>query len=157
MDKDRAIITQVAAKIAADLTNKEADTTTKLGEFATLFSSVKDVIFEVVYGSSTDTVLAPVVRIQPGSTELSDTQIEASFNATSSEVANPLPATDGVLRVVGDQHGVLPSWLFTACKRDGVTKVYDNRPGLKDNAKRPWFKAVDQENKAYWPPKVKSF
>ena len=45
MDKDRAIITQVAAKIAADLVSKEGTTDAKVGEFATLFSSVKEIIF----------------------------------------------------------------------------------------------------------------
>ena len=40
MDRDRSIIAQVAAKIASDLTNKEADTDTKLGEFTTLFTGV---------------------------------------------------------------------------------------------------------------------
>ena len=42
MDTDKKIAMQVAAKIAADLVNKEADTDTKLGEFTVLFTSVKD-------------------------------------------------------------------------------------------------------------------
>ena len=53
---------------------------------------------------------------------------------------------------MGKQHGDIPEWLITACRRDGVSKVYDNRDGLAVNAKRPWFKSVVGE-KAYWAPK----
>lgn len=38
MDTDKKIIMQVAAKIAADMVSKDADTDTKLGEFALLFT-----------------------------------------------------------------------------------------------------------------------
>ena len=51
MDTDKKIITQVAAKIASDLVNKEADTDSKLGEFTTLFTSIKDIMFEVIDGA----------------------------------------------------------------------------------------------------------
>jgi hypothetical protein len=52
MDKDRAIITQVCAKIAADLTTKELDVEQRLGEFATLFSSITEIMMEEIYGTS---------------------------------------------------------------------------------------------------------
>jgi hypothetical protein len=68
---------------------------------------------------------------------------EVTVSATSS--------TSGV-QIAGKQHGPIPDWLIKACKRDGVTKVYDNRDGLEANPKRPHFKAVDAE-KAYWPPR----
>jgi hypothetical protein len=55
MDKDRAIITQVAAKIAADLVSKEGSTDAKVGEFAVLFSSVKEIIFEAIDAMSAQT------------------------------------------------------------------------------------------------------
>lgn len=138
MDKDRAIITQVAAKIAADLTNKEADTDAKLGEFTTLFTSVKDIIFEMIEGSSQD---APIIEM-----------VKTAFPGTT-EVPSTGGTTTGVT-VAGKQHGDLPDWLIKACKRDGVTKVWDNRDGLAINPKRPWFKAVEGE-KAYWAPKTK--
>lgn len=138
MDKDRAIITQVAAKIASDLVNKEADTDTKLGEFTTLFTSVKEIMFEIIDGSQ-------------------DAQIyemtKQAFNATAVE-GNSSPSTNSPLQIIGKQHGDLPDWLIKACKRDGVTKVYDNRDGLSVNPKRPWFKAVDAD-KAYWAPKTR--
>ena len=142
MDKDRAIITQVAAKIASDLVNKEADTDTKLGEFTTLFTSVKDIMFEIIDGSQ-------------------DAQIyemaKSTFNATtvSSNSENGSQGREiGSLQIIGKQHGDLPDWLIKACKRDGVTKVYDNRDGLSVNPKRPWFKA-DDADKAYWAPKTR--
>ena len=141
MDKDRAIITQVAAKIAADLVNKEGDTTAKIGEFATLFVSVKDIIFEVIEGSQSQAEIYEMTK--------------KAFNATEVETSSsPSTTTTGPLQIVGKQHGDIPEWLIKACKRDGVTKVYDNRDGLAINAKRPWFKSVEGE-KAYWAPKTR--
>ena len=125
MDKDTAIVTQVAAKIAADLVTREATTEEKLGEFAILFTSIKDIVFDAI-GSS-----APVMETHSTSTSTS-----SGANVT----------------VAGKQHGDLPEWLIKACKRDGVTKVYDNRDGLAINPKRPWFKDTDSD-KAYWAPR----
>jgi len=136
MDKDRAIITQVAAKIAADLVNTEAGTDEKLGEFATLFTSVKDIIFDAIESSPNDAQIYELAK--------------QTFNATT--VAT---TTTGDLQIVGQQHGDIPDWLIKACKRDGITKVYDNRDGLSVNPKRPWFKAVDAD-KAYWAPKTRA-
>jgi len=143
MDKDRAIITQVAAKIAADLVNKEADTEAKLGEFTLLFTGVKDVIFEVIESSQSDAQIFEMTK--------------QTFNATtiSGNSENGSQGREiGSLQIVGKQHGDLPDWLIKACKRDGVTKVYDNRDSLSINPKRPWFRAVEGE-KAYWAPKTR--
>jgi hypothetical protein len=139
MDKDRAIITQVAAKIAADLVNKEANTDAKLGEFTILFTSVKEIIFEVIEGNNNAQIYEMTQR---------------TFNATPVDSGPPSAVVDGVLQIIGQQHGALPDWLIKACKRDGITKVYDNRDGLAVNPKRPWFKAVDAD-KAYWAPKTR--
>lgn len=132
MDKDRTIITQVCAKIAADLVNQTATTEEKIGEFAILFSNVKDMVFETL---EMDKDLAPIIQTQQTSTNGTDT---------------------GTLQIVGKQHGDLPDWLIVACKRDGTTKIYDNRDGLAVNPKRPWFKAVEGD-KAYWAPKTGKF
>lgn len=144
MDKDRAIITQVCAKIAADMTTQTTDVDAKLGEFATLFSSITEIMMESIYGSVTT---AKAVEQNNNVVQM----VKDSFNAE--EVVAP-KATTGSVTVVGKQHGDLPDWLIKACKRDGVSKVYDNRDGLSSNAKRPHFKAVDAE-KAYWPPRGK--
>ena len=143
MDKDRAIITQVAAEIAADLVNREADTDSKLGEFTTLFTSVKDIMFEVIDGTQPQAEIFEMTK--------------KAFNATtiSGNSENGSQGREiGSLQIVGKQHGDLPDWLIKACKRDGVTKVYDNRDGLSENPKRPWFRAVDGE-KAYWAPRTR--
>ena len=135
MDTDKKIITQVAAKIASDLVNKEADTDSKLGEFTTLFTSIKDIMFEVIDGAQPDPEIYEMAK--------------KTFNAT------PVENSSGEsVQIAGKQHGDLPDWLIKACKRDGITKVYDNRDGLAVNPKRPWFKAVDAD-KAYWAPKTR--
>ena len=131
MDKDTAIVTQVAAKIAADLVTREATTEAKLGEFVVLFTSIKEIVCEAI-GSS-----APVMETQSTPTSMP--------TSTSS-------SSGGNVTVAGKQHGDLPEWLIKACKRDGVTKVYDNRDGLAINPKRPWFKDTDSD-KAYWAPR----
>lgn len=60
-----------------------------------------------------------------------------------------------------DQQGPLPAWLVSACKRDGITAVWDNRS--KATGKQPVFKEAvprggtgsgrDGEPKAFWVPK----
>ena len=148
MDKDRAIITQVCAKIASDMTDKTKDVDARISEFAVLFSTVTDILIESIYGESTqatataqnNNVVQMIKESFSGSTEV----------ATSSEQSK----SSGSLKIVGKQHGDIPDWLIKACKRDGVDKVYDNRDGLEANAKRPHFKAVEAE-KAYWPPRAK--
>jgi len=77
--------------------------------------------------------------------------VKEAFNAEEISVPET-SAPSGSVIVKGKQHGPLPEWLIKACKRDGVTTVYDNRDGLAANPKRPSFKAVDAE-KAYWPPR----
>jgi hypothetical protein len=143
MDKDRAIITQVSAKIAADMTNKSTDVDTRMGEFATLFASINEIIMDTIYGGTTNTQAvaqnATVVRMLKEELGAEEVSVPASSSASGVQIA-------------GKQHGPIPDWLIKACKRDGVTKVYDNRDGLDANPKRPHFKAVDAE-KAYWPPR----
>lgn len=144
MDKDRQIITQVAAKIAADMVNKEADTSDKMGEFALIFSQVMEIIFDTIeagVSGNAKPTLAEVRQVFPGATEV-NTQPVTTTSTFSVEI-------------VGKQHGDLPDWLIAACKRDGTSKVYDNRDGLAENPKRPWFKAVET-GKGYWAPRTRS-
>jgi len=150
MDKDRAIITQVSAKIAADLTNKTTDVDARLGEFATLFSSINEIMMDTIYGGSTNSqaVQQNTAVIKMLKEELGAEEIQTPSQNISSSSSN------GTVTVKGTQHGPLPDWLIKACKRDGVTVVYDNRDGLAENPKRPSFRAVDAE-KAYWPPRAK--
>lgn len=127
MDKDRSIITQVAAKIASELTVNGSD----IGKFADNFDAVTELLMNAIYKGA-----------QAPSDEA---VITAAFpQATSQEFS---------VVVKNDQQGPLPAWLISACKRDGITEVYDNRADLATNPKRPWFKAVNDKEKAYWPPK----
>lgn len=132
MDRDRSILIQVAAKIASELTDKSATTIDKTTEFAVLFSDVADILSEKVYGTAT-----------PAQSD-EERFTNAFPNATEMEFS---------VKVRNDQQGPLPKWLVDACKRDGITEVYDNRADLSANPKRPWFKAVNDKEKAYWPPK----
>lgn len=138
MNKDQSIITQVAAKIAADLTPKTESVDANIVAWSTAFDAVRECLFEA-HGDTIAT--APVASAPQDETAL----IQQAF-PTSQPVTN-----DGV-RVKGKQHGPLPEWLFAACKRDGVTEVWDNRDGLAANPKRPWFKATTGD-KAYWAPR----
>lgn len=127
MDKDKSIITQVAAKIASELTTNNAS----VAQFADNFDAVTELLMNAIYG---------------GAGAPSDEAIVATAfpQATSTEFS---------VRIKNDQQGPIPAWLVSACQRDGVTEVYDNRGDLAANPKRPWFKAVNDKEKAYWPPK----
>ena len=151
MDKDRAIITQVCAKIASELTDKTTDVDTRLGEFATLFSSINEIMMDTIYGGTTNSqaVQQNTAVISMLKQELGAEEVQAPAKQFSSS-----SSSTGTVTVKGTQHGPLPDWLIKACKRDGVTVVYDNRDGLAENPKRPSFRAVDAE-KAYWPPRAK--
>jgi hypothetical protein len=145
MDKDRAIITQVSAKIAADLTNRENTVDGVISEFAVLFSSINEIMMDTIYGGSM------TAEQSAQQTNNVVAMVKEAFNAT--EIETPAPFTG--VTIVGQQHGPIPEWLIKACKRDGINRVYDNRDGLTQNPKRPWFKAVDDKEKAYWPPRGK--
>jgi hypothetical protein len=144
MDKDQSIITQVAAKIAADLSIHNIS----ISEFASNFMDVKDILFDVIYGQSAPQPAPAVQAPAP----------QQSYSNDAATVMHAFPQATEVafaVAVAGKQHGDLPEWLIEACRRDGITKVYDNRDGLSANPKRPWFKAVDNKEKAYWPPRGK--
>jgi hypothetical protein len=127
MDKDKSIITQVAAKIASELTTNNAS----IAQFADNFDAVTELLMTAIYKG------APV----PSDEQL----ITTAFPQATGQ--------DFTVRIKNDQQGPIPSWLVSACQRDGVTEVYDNRADLAANPKRPWFKAVNDKEKAYWPPK----
>jgi hypothetical protein len=140
MDKDKAIITQVCAKIAADLTDKTKEMDARLSEYAVLFSTIKDIVFDEIFGDTSaaqETTTNNVVQM-----------VQSSF-AGSEAVSS-----GGSVSIKGTTHGPIPEWLIKACKRDGVTEVWDNRDGLAENPKRPSFRATSGE-KSYWPPRGK--
>jgi hypothetical protein len=122
-----------------------------LGEFATLFSSINEIMMDTIYGGTTNSqaVQQNTAVISMLKQELGAEEVQAPAKQFSSS-----SSSTGTVTVKGTQHGPLPDWLIKACKRDGVTVVYDNRDGLAENPKRPSFRAVDAE-KAYWPPRAK--
>lgn len=143
IDKDRSIVMQVAAKIAADLTNTQQEQGVMLTEWATNFTFVTETLFEKHGFNETVPSFSPTT--QSFTIDQAAAAIEQNFQAT------PVAS----LRVKGDQHGPLPDWLFPMAAAAGVTEVYDNRDGLRDNPKRPWFKSTSggQQAPAFWPPR----
>lgn len=140
MDKDKAIITQVCAKIAADLTDKTKEMDARLSEYAVLFSTIKDIVFDEIFGDTSTTQEVPTNNVVQ--------MVQTAFTE------NKTVSSDNTVSIKGTTHGPVPEWLIKACKRDGVTEVWDNRDGLAENPKRPSFRATSGE-KSYWPPRGK--
>lgn len=143
MSKDKAIITQVAAKIASELAHKTQDMEATLADWELAFHFVNDKLLSAT-GMSEEANLANTIT---------------AFNATVTTGERPtLPAKalNNSVQIAGKQHGDLPNWLITACQKAGVSKVWDNRDTAV-GTKRPWFKQADavdgQEPAAFWPPK----
>ena len=141
MDKDRSIITQVAAKIASELTGSTTGMNTEetVNRFTLLFVDIKEVLLDSIYGANAQV-------------EAAVQTLESSFGAVTQ--VESAPSSGFTIKVRGDQHGDIPNWLLAECKKSGVSEVYDNRDGLAANPKRPWFKATSGD-KAFWPPKGK--
>jgi hypothetical protein len=149
ISKDQSIITQVAAKIAADLTPKTEDVNKNVADFL--------VAFEV----TTEALLKAHGMTAIGSEQEFTEAVAQVFgetapvtNAHQMPVAQPQAQTSGgfTVRIKGKQHGPIPEWLPAACMAKGVTEVWDNRDRLADNPKRPWFKSTTSED-AFWQPR----
>jgi hypothetical protein len=141
ISKDQSIVTQVAAKIAAELIIKTEDTSKNVAEWLTAFDAVN----EALQGAH---AVAVIKDVFPGATE-----VKPQFTATTTTTT-----ASGGLAIAGQQHGDIPGWLTTACAKAGVTKVWDNRDTAV-GTKRPWFKSADGSTNekgepfAFWPPK----
>ena len=154
ISKDQSIVTQVAAKIASELTCKtEAGGT--LESIQSAFLSNFDFVNEVLqnaHGNSIEHGMQLMQEAFPNST------VEEYTPATAKAmIATPPPmSAKGSIEIAGKQHGDLPNWLITACQKAGVGRVWDNRDQAV-GTKRPWFKQADtvdgQEAVAFWPPK----
>lgn len=143
ISKDQSIVTQVAAKIAAELIIKTEDTSKNISEWLQAFDAVNEALMKA---HATEVIKGAF----PGATDV--TTARPTFTATTTTNSN------GGVAVAGTQHGDLPSWLLSACAKAGVTKVWDNRDTAV-GTKRPWFKSADGtmsdkgEPVAFWPPK----
>lgn len=141
ISKDQSIVTQVAAKIAAELIIKSEDTTQNVAKWLTAFDAVREALLDAH-------AVQTVMDAFPSATVATET------TTSPNQYSKP----SGSVAVAGQQHGDLPGWLVSACAKNGVTKVWDNRDTAV-GTKRPWFKSADGtlnekgEPFAYWPPK----
>jgi len=142
ISKDQSIIMQVAAKIAAELTRNMDSMEATLTDWEMAFNFVNDKL-------QTANGVAIVQNAFPTATMVEETTSTPNYTLSAARVV------DNVV-VAGTQHGDLPSWLVSACKKAGVGRVWDNRDTAV-GTKRPWFKQADApegvEPAAFWPPK----
>lgn len=160
LTKDESIVLQVAAKIAADLTNAACTAgvtsdTERIDTFNAYLDGVRTRLF-TEHGFGSSGVAATFVQAFP-QTQVAQDEYSAPFEPQQSypqPAPQAAPVASGI-RVKGTQHGPLPTWLFDAAAKAGVTEVYDNRDGLNDNPKRPWFKSTTggKDAPAFWPPR----
>ena len=147
ISKDQAIIMQVAAKIAAELTIKSDNIEATCSDWELAFNYVNDKL------QKTNNIEG-VMQAFPGTT-VENIQVTTE-SEVSTEMRAPSAPRVSTVRVAGTQHGDLPNWLVAACQKAGVSKVWDNRDKAV-GTKRPWFKQADaidgQEPAAFWPPK----
>lgn len=161
ISKDQSIVTQVAAKIASELTNTTAIPDRSPEAIQALYLSHFDFVVELMNdthgftsGGSANTASSP--SAMPTMPTTSAPSVEASI-----QQAFPTATYEShdVVHVKGVQHGPLPAWLVDACVKQGVTSVYDNRDTANAENKRPLFKAADGKVNdkgfpiAFWAPK----
>jgi len=141
--KDQSIITQVAAKIAADLTPKSDDVMKNISDWVMAFDACAEALLaKAMYNEGHSAPSAPAPTADP--VQVATERIMEAFpNSTVQQFE---------VRVKGQQHGPLPEWLASACRAKGVTEVWDNRDKLSQNPKRPWFKSTTTED-AFWAPR----
>ena len=156
ISKDQSIITQVAAKIAADLTPIVDDVQINIANWLLAFDATSDALLEkhgmtqLENQSSDEQNMQLVQQAFPNSVVV--TQSTAPQWA---QQATQQQNSGFQVRVKGKQHGDIPAWLHSECAKKGVTEVWDNRDGLSANPKRPWFKSTTS-NDAFWAPKPRS-
>jgi hypothetical protein len=112
----------------------------RISEYAVLFSTIKELVFDEIFGDTQQ------------HKKQQQTTLSKWFKQHSQEAKQV--SSGGTVSIKGTTHGPVPEWLIKACKRDGVTEVWDNRDGLAENPKRPSFRATSGE-KSYWPPRGK--
>lgn len=163
VSKDQSIITQVAAKIAADLTPKTDDLMANIANWNIAFEATTEALLTVhgMTKSEAPVTTERILEVFEGSTVVNTTP-EMYVNATqpasapvwAKEAVATAPAGGFQVRIKGQQHGPIPAWLHKECAAKGVAEVWDNRDGLSANPKRPWFKAVEG-GAGFWEPRAK--
>jgi hypothetical protein len=144
ISKDQSIVTQVAAKIASELTPKTDDVMANIASWVIAFEATTDALLEK-HGMTDDPNAVTATIINTATQKI----MEAFPDSTV--VSQPSGNGFGV-RIKGKQHGPIPEWLNAECAKKGITEVWDNRDGLAANPKRPWFKSTSTED-AFWAPR----
>lgn len=165
ISKDQSIVTQVAAKIASELTNTTPLADRNEQTVQALYLSHYDFVCEVLnttHGFTNDT-MPFLLETTSANTAPSAPSVPTQLEVAVSNVANAFPsamydASSGI-QIRGTQHGPVPSWLTNACSKAGVKAVFDNRDTANAENRRPLFKAadgtMDKNGKplAFWAPK----
>lgn len=147
VNKDQSIIMQVAAKIAVDLVPKTDDVNANVVAFAEAYDAVCDIIL-TSQGINTNAPAIPATMpASPAPSQQYKNDEDSFTNAFPTATASTVS-----IRIKGKQHGPIPEWLPAMCAEKGVTEVWDNRDGLAQNPKRPWFKSTNSED-AFWAPR----
>jgi hypothetical protein len=144
INKDQSIVTQVAAKIASELTPKTDDVLANIASWVIAFEATTDALL-TKHGMTDDPNQVATTVINTA------TQMIMEAFPDSTVVSQPSGNGFGV-RIKGKQHGPIPEWLNAECAKKGITEVWDNRDGLAANPKRPWFKSTSTED-AFWAPR----
>lgn len=153
ISKDQSIVTQVAAKIASELTAiTEHDGNLESIQHAYLshFDFVRTALIDA---HDFDTAPATIPVYTP-----KESVKQANLDNTIETFGAGYESAGAGLQIKGTQHGAIPAWLVDACSKAGVTAVYDNRDKATAENRRPLFKAVDGplnakgEQMAFWPP-----
>lgn len=143
MSKDESIITQVAAKIAADLTNAN-DINSRLGEWAVAFDTVRTSLLDTIIGGAP----APAQEYAPAHIP------DIPAVTFQQQVEQVFPNTTAIsVQIKGKAHGPVPEWLSAMAIAKGVTTVWDERDKLQSNPKRPWFRSTEDKDVCFWPPR----
>jgi hypothetical protein len=146
ISKDESIVTQVAAKIASELTSATQTDGSAEAVQATYLSHF-DFVRELIVGAHGFNE-APKQAPAP----------QRNVDNAVSEFGASYESAGGGLIVKGVQHGPLPAWLVDACSKAGVTAVFDNRDTATAENRRPLFKAADGKTNgkgqpmAFWAP-----
>lgn len=161
ISKDQSIVTQVAAKIASELTNTTAIPERTPDAIQSLYLSHFDFVRELLNDThgfdgnvSAETPAVPQ-NVRPSIPTTTAPQVQYDV---ASEFPNADYESGHGIKVVNTQHGPLPAWLVSACQKAGVTQVWDNRDTANAENRRPLFKAADGPKKdgkplAFWAPK----
>jgi len=151
INKDESIITQVAAKIAAELIPSTDNVDMNVANWASAFITVRDTLFEAHGNAPAAAPATPVEAVQQVFPDAQVVQTPQPQVAPSH--LGSIPAVQIGVQTKGKQHGPIPEWLAAEAAKKGITNVWDERDKLAENPKRPWFRSTDNKDLCLWPPR----